>query len=378
MSQISLSITLYTGIVTSQPAGGWGSWSPPVADANPLPSGATIYTVTGSEISTLRDYNLISDETYIFYRLRAANPNKNTIVTSAGNILGLTGARVLRSLARLQQNGMIRRFSIGDINVSWIKISPSFTSEQIRSDWQNRISDDNTYTWQVLNYQRENSTTSQIDLVSLFPSWSITSLMLGESLAHYAGSAVNAFSVNCGVISVEFFTPVLNAGISDNEIIALSSLGLIGDNFYHYVNMRSRLALNTKSQIINLVNYCAETSSDTESYLKALLRIRQSTLISSLDLGATVIEWKVKPNTTKQYLNEIQRTQLKEPGYFVHAIAADSSSTQQQINVVEVLGSMKLSKNTQVNGTTGLSYLTKAMPETWVCIDAPAITIIWE
>ncbi|MEO8892054.1 MAG: hypothetical protein ABI417_11060 [Coleofasciculaceae cyanobacterium] len=380
MSQISLSITLYTGIVTSQPAGGWGSWSPPSAENAPYPlySGTDIYAISSLEISKLRDYNLISDETLIWYKLRISNSTKNVTVTSAGNVLGLTGARVLRSLARLVQTGLIKKYSIADVNVSWIKISAPFAPAQIRSDWQNKVSDDISYIWQVLNYLRAGNTTSQIDLVSLYPSWSITNSMLGEAIAYYAGSAVNAFSVDCGAISVEFFAPVINATITDSEITTLYRLGLIGDNFYHYIQMRSQLAASTKSQIINCNSYCNDVNASTERYLKTLLRLRQSTLISGLDLGLVEIQWVVKPNTNKLYLNDNARTQLKEAGYFIHQLAATSSgATSQQVNLIDTLKSMKLGKKTKADSETGLNYLLRSVPDTLIVLDAQNFVVTW-
>lgn len=379
MSQISLTIIPSTATPTLQPAGGWGSWSQPNNLSNPYPLGAgnNIYSLSSLEISRLRDYNLVSDETCIFYRIRLLNVSAGILVNTNGGAMGLTGARTLRSLARLQADGLIKRYSISEINLSWIIISQPLQEAQIRADWQAKLIDDNSYVYQVLNLQRQGSTSSLIDLVSLFPSWGINSWMLGEAVAHYAGSAVNAFSCTLGNITVELHAP-LNQNITDSELTTIYRLGLVGENFFHYINMRSQLSPGTKSQIINLTTYVTTAQTTIERYLKALLRLKQSTLISALQFDSFSITWVVKPNTNEEWVRKEGRTQLKEPGYFVHQIAiASSTAATQQVNPNQILSLMKLSKRTVISNETALNYLLRAVPDTWQIINAQDFTVVW-
>jgi hypothetical protein len=201
--------------------------------------------------------------------------------------------------------------------------------------------------------------------------------MLGEAVAHFSGSAVNAFSLTLGSITVELHAAGLNQNITDSELTTIYRLGLVGENFFHYVNMRSQLSPGTKSQIIVLTTYVTAAKTTIERYLKALLRLKQSTLISALQFDSFSITWVVKPNTNEEWIKKERRTQLKEPGYFVHQIAISSSGPTQQVNPMNVLISMKLSKRTITNNETALNYLLRAVPDTWTIVDAQDFTVVW-
>lgn len=336
----TVAIALTTADLVEQPAGGWGSWIPPVIAQfeNPLKTGTTIYTPTVTEIQGLRRNNLITDESSLFYQLRIKNTTRKLQQTSDVYSLQISSGRIWRALSAMEQLGMISRFSVDELRLSWIKLLAAKTGEQIKADWQRKYINDVGYVHEVLENLRGTSTTQSVPIATLYPDWQITNLMLGDCLNSLTSASRNIASATIANITVEWRSPVPTTGISKEELQGLWKSALIGDTFYCYCAMRSlKAGLN---QAIAPQFFLENFSITPNNLLQVLYRLRNSNIITRIHMGLTTFKWNLQvPQYDYSWAVKLQRSFFSEAGDFMFLVGGlnTSKSTEQTVNMSDIV-----------------------------------------
>lgn len=376
---LTLTIALNNPVLNQKPAGGWGTWigSPAPIDESIAP-GVTIYTLTTTDVQQLRTNGFITDESLVYFQARILNKTLAESQTCDRYSFGIPSARILRSLAALQTLGFIQQFSIDDVNLSWIAISPPLTAVEIR-DYRNRriFSSDVTYVQEVLNLLRAGGTTQLIDVKQLQTDWSITPLMLGDALVSMESRQVCTSYFN--TLSIRWFTPVLGAAIAKQELTSLASRAIIGETLFIYCCVRSgKAGSNQTIDPIFLGNQFAIAHS---SLFKVLIRLWEQGLITTLDINTVTIRWlDPVPNYSLTRVSAIQRSFFKDAGRFMFSLGAENPNAieTQSLNLTETVKKYSLYNSSKENPhTEGLKYLNRMVEQKVVSVVLPSFSVSW-
>lgn len=363
-----------------QPAGGWGNWlgdttTPPDESIAP---GTTIYTFTAAELLKLRTNGLITDETYVYFRSRALNQTKQTASQTqvSTDYSPLTPGRLFRALAALEKLALISRFSIDDVNISWIRITPALTEAEIRDKWRRQLWDSTTYCNHVLNFLRAGATTQVVDVRSLWNNWEISELTLGDSLNSLQSKAVITTYMNS--VSIEWFTPLRLSSVTFEEIKSLWSRGVIGQTLYIYTILRS-LKGATAAQAVDAVFLLENYAIAPTALYSVLVSLLEQSFLSALDITNITISW-IDPKPTLQLyrVKETERTLFKDAGLMMYAIALEGDT----INIDNIvlnwrIASTKKSTAPEIH-KLGLKLINRLVESDVISIKSlPQFSITW-
>lgn len=376
---LTLSIALSTPALNQKPAGGWGSWigSPAPVDES-ISAGTTIYTLTTTDVQQLRTNGLITDESLVYFQARIFNTTLAQSQTCDRYSFGIPSARILRSLTALQTLGFIQQFSTDDINISWIAITPALTETQIRT-YRNTgvLKNDVTYVQEVLNLLRSGGTTQIVDVKQLQADWAITPLMLGDALVSMESRKVCTSYFN--TLSLKWFSPVLGAAVSKQELLSLSSRAIIGETLFIYCCVRSGKA--GASQLINPAFLESQFAIAHSSLFKVMVSLWEQGLTTSLDINTVTIKWlDPVPNYSLTRVSAIQRSFLKEAGRFMFSLGGENPNlnSTQSLNLTETVKKYSLYNSAKEDPhTEGLKYLNRMVEQKIVSVTLPSFSVSW-
>ena len=376
---LTLSIALSTPALNQKPAGGWGSWigTPAPIDESIAP-GTTIYTLTTTDIQQLRTNGLVTDESLVYFQARILNKTLAQSQTVDRYSFGIPSARILRSLSALQTLGFIQQFSTDDVNLSWIAISPPLTEAQIRDYRARKIfSSDVTYVQEVLNLLRAGGTTQIVDVRQLQTNWDITPLMLGDALVSMESRKVCTSYFN--TLSLKWFTPVLGAAITKQELLSLSSRAIIGETLFIYCCVRSGKA--GSNQTIDPVFLETNFAIAHSSLFKVMVSLWEQGLATTLDINTVSIKWlDPVPNYSLTRISQIQRSFLKDAGRFMFSLGGENPNAllTQSLNLTETVKKYSLYNSAKEDAhTEGLKYLNRMVEQKIVSIVLPSFSVSW-